>query len=66
MGKIDVSGAVQSVLGMGLNAMKWREKDHLNVDGMNRIAQSMKRWMSIAERFPRHTQPNLFSVYHRT
>ena len=55
LGKIDVSGAVQSVLGMGLNAMQWREKDHLYVMCIQWIAQSMKKWMSIAERFPIHT-----------
>jgi hypothetical protein len=46
--------------------MKWREKDHLNVDGMNRIAQSMTRWMSIIKcRQDTHTTQYL-SVCHRT
>ena len=46
-----------------MNDIKWREERHLNVDGMNRIAQSMKRWMSIAERFRQDTHTtNEFSV----
>ena len=47
-------------MGMGLNDMKWREKDHLNVDGMNRIAQSMKRWNEHEIHFAKtHTHPNI-------
>ena len=41
LGKSDVSVVGKSVMGMGLNDMKWREKDHLNVDGIKWNAQSM-------------------------
>ena len=51
---------------MGLNDMQWREKLHLNVNGMNRNAQSMKKWMSIIKfRQDTHTTQYL-SVCHRT
>ena len=44
---------------MGLNAMQWHEKDHLNVDGMNRIAQSMKRWDEHCRKIAKTHTPKL-------
>ena len=43
-----------------MNDIKWREERHLNVDGMNRIAQSMKKVDEYEIHFAKtHTQPNI-------
>jgi len=66
LGKIDVSGAVQSVLGMGLNAMQWREKDHLNVMCIKLNAQSMKKVDEHCRKIAKTHTPQYLSVCHRT